>query len=115
MYRISKEFSFEASHQLVGLQESHPCMRVHGHSYKCILEFKSETLKNGFVIDFRELDIIKHQINDLFDHRHLNLLIEQPTSENIAKFIFDLVKTRFPELVKVTIKETDKTSASYEE
>lgn len=116
MYTIKKEFTFEASHRLTGLREDHPCMRVHGHSYIIILTLKASNLdKDGFVLDYRNLDQFKKWVDDLLDHQHLNnILPGQPSAENIAKWIYDLWKGVIPYLKAVTVKETQKTSATYE-
>ena len=42
MYRISKEFHFSASHQLIGLPEDHQCARLHGHNYIVVVELTAE-------------------------------------------------------------------------
>lgn len=81
--RISKEFTFEASHIL----PRHPgkCHRLHGHSYKvtvgvdCTIDPKS-----GFVMDYGDLKSIVSPFIDRLDHRHLNEFIAYPSAENIA-------------------------------
>jgi len=90
---------------------------MHGHSYKAIFAFEAEELnKDGFIIDYRKLEPIKKLIDNAFDHRHLNdVLPFQPSAENIARHLYELCKSRFPQLKSVTVKETDKTAATYEE
>ena len=52
MYRISKEFSFSASHRLLGLPDGHPCARLHGHNYRVEVELSAADLNRyGFVRD----------------------------------------------------------------
>ncbi len=116
MYKISKQFSFSASHQLNLLEENHPCARMHGHNYIITVHLKSETLdKYGFVKDYKELKIVKQYIDESLDHRHLNDIIpNHPTSENIAKFIYDRFKPEIPELFAVEVSETPQTSCIYE-
>lgn len=115
MYEISKEFSFCASHNLNDLHVDHPCARTHGHNYKVIFTLRSETLNQpGFVLDYRDLDFIKNFINNGFDHKHLNDFLDfNPTSENLAAHFYKMVKVRLKDLWAVTVKETDKTSATY--
>jgi 6-pyruvoyltetrahydropterin/6-carboxytetrahydropterin synthase len=117
MYEISKEFHFSASHQLHGLEKGHPCSRVHGHNYVVIVHLRSEQLnKQGFVKDYGELKPIKDYIDKEFDHRHLNdVLIQNPTAENIAKYLYEVGKYDFEmnQLYAVTVKETPKTKATY--
>lgn len=118
MFEISKEFHFSASHQLKGLHRHHPCARLHGHNYVIEVTLKSAKLnKVGFVRDYGELRDIKDFIDETLDHRHLNDVIKgiNPTAENIAKVLYDKFKPWYPELTKVTVRETPKTKASYEQ
>jgi 6-pyruvoyltetrahydropterin/6-carboxytetrahydropterin synthase len=114
MYKITKQFSFEASHQLSGLPEGHKCARLHGHSYQVVVELCADTLDDrGFVLDYGDLDPIKDYIAVALDHQHLNNIIEQPTAENLARMLYNLFKPDFPMLLSVMVKETEKTSATY--
>ena len=115
MYKISKEFSFCASHKLEGLPEQHPCSRVHGHNYIVIVELEAQFLSElGFVVDYRNLTPIKEFIDIYLDHQHLNdALACNPTAENIAKFLFNTFRKTFPQMVSVTVQETPKTAATY--
>lgn len=122
MYTISKEFTFCASHQLIGLPDGHPCLNLHGHNYTIIVELRSEELDGpGFVLDYRRLDPVKKWIDNTFDHKHLNdVMKEVPTAENIAKFIYDQITELIysipaeTKISAVTVKETEKTMARYE-
>jgi len=116
MYRISKQFSFSASHVLDLLPEGHPCARMHGHNYVVTIHLKSETLDEyGFVKDYNFLENVKRFINANLDHRHLNDRIpEAPTSENIARFLYEQFKPEIPELYAVGISETPQTYCLYE-
>jgi len=52
MFKITKEFTFSASHQLFGLTKDHPCARLHGHNYVVEIELSSKELNShGFVRD----------------------------------------------------------------
>jgi 6-pyruvoyltetrahydropterin/6-carboxytetrahydropterin synthase len=131
MYRLRKSFKFEASHQLEGLPEGHQCGRLHGHSYEfTVFLIGSELMEEGWLVDFGELRVIKSFIDDHLDHRHLNDILGQPTSENLAKWLFGVVNmmllnelsgydvdpsAHHPDLVleKVRVSETDKTYAEY--
>jgi 6-pyruvoyltetrahydropterin/6-carboxytetrahydropterin synthase len=116
MYRISKQFAFSASHILDMLGADHPCARMHGHNYLITVYLQSETLDRfGFVKDYNDLKPVKRFIEETLDHRHLNDVIpSHPTSENIARFIFERFKSEIPELVAVEVSETPKTSCIYE-
>ncbi|MDH6307200.1 6-pyruvoyltetrahydropterin/6-carboxytetrahydropterin synthase [Dysgonomonas sp. PFB1-18] len=116
MYKISKQFSFSASHILEGLPQEHPCSRLHGHNYVVTVHLRSEHLNEvGFIKDYRELDNVKRYIDEKLDHRHLNdVLPLNPTAENMAKYLYDVFKKDIPELYAVEVSETPKTSAIYE-
>jgi 6-pyruvoyltetrahydropterin/6-carboxytetrahydropterin synthase len=116
MFTISKEFTFDAAHQLIGLPDDHPCTRLHGHTYTVIVELSSPVLNDtGFVLDYRELAMVKRYIDDNLDHRNLNdVLNMNPTAELIAMHIYEYFKELIPRLTAVTVKETPKTKARYE-
>jgi 6-pyruvoyltetrahydropterin/6-carboxytetrahydropterin synthase len=116
MYKISKQFSFSASHQLHLLENDHPCARMHGHNYLITVHLHSEKLDQyGFVKDYKALKNVKQYIDTTLDHRHLNDIIpDHPTSENIARFLFDRFKPEIPELYAVEVSETPQTSCIYE-
>ena len=116
MYRISKQFSFSASHVLDLLPKDHPCSRLHGHNYRVTLHLKSETLDQyGFVKDYHALKPVRKFIDETLDHQHLNDCMPcPPTSENIARFIFERFATEIPELYAVEVSETPQTSCIYE-
>ncbi|MDR2954244.1 MAG: 6-carboxytetrahydropterin synthase QueD [Prevotella sp.] len=116
MYKISKQFSFSASHILHGLPESHPCSRLHGHNYIVTVHLRARELdETGFVKDYRALDNVKAYIDDKLDHRHLNdILPFNPTAEMMAKYLYDVFKKDIPELYAIEVSETPKTTAIYE-
>lgn len=116
MYKISKQFSFSASHILEGLPQDHPCTRLHGHNYVVTIHLRSETLdEKGFVKDYRELQSVKDYIDNHLDHRHLNDVFDvNPTAENIAKCLYDIFVAQIPQIYAIEVSETPKTSAIYE-
>ncbi|OUD09331.1 6-carboxytetrahydropterin synthase QueD [Marivivens niveibacter] len=115
MFRISKEFHFSASHQLTHLPDDHQCARLHGHNYIVVVELSGAELNSdGFVRDYHELKPLKSYIDDNFDHRHLNDVMEgYSTAENMAKHFYDWCKARWPETSAVKVSETPKTWAEY--
>lgn len=116
MYRISKEFHFSASHQLTELPKTHQCARLHGHNYIVVVELCAEELdEHGFVRDYDELKVLKAYIDDVFDHRHLNEVMDNNmvTAERLAKHFYDWCKAQFPETSAVKVSETPKTWAEY--
>lgn len=115
MFRIRKEFAFSASHRLDRLPSDHQCARLHGHNYVVVVELASATLDdNGFVRDYGDLKALKAYIDDIFDHRHLNDVLDVPsTAENLAQHFHDWCKARWPETSAVLVSETPKTWAEY--
>nr|WP_100448197.1 6-carboxytetrahydropterin synthase [Glycomyces xiaoerkulensis] len=117
MLTITKEFHFSASHVLEGLPSWHPCARMHGHNYVVVLELRASRDRltpSGFVRDYRDLDEFKQWVDKTLDHRHLNESMEwNPTSENLAIWIYERWIEDFPELTAVRVCETAKTTAEY--
>lgn len=115
MFRISKEFHFSASHRLAHLPADHQCHRLHGHNYIVVVELAAATLNgDGFVRDYHALKPFKDYIDDTFDHRHLDDVLQVPsTAENLALHFYDWCKHRWPETAAVKVSETPKTWAEY--
>ena len=108
MMRIWKEFSFDASHQLVNLPPEHKCSRLHGHTYRFRLHIGGGIDPTvGWIADWGGLIRAAAEmiINEL-DHRHLNDIngLEIPTAEILALWIYRRVaKTQ---LSPLTAQET---------
>ena len=120
MFTVSKRFSFSASHVLFGLGDDHPCSRLHGHNYEIeVLAASADLDQRGFVVDFKELDLVKDWVDATLDHRHLNDVMEgQPSAEAIAKLICDWCRASLPpsvaeRIVAVRAWETPKAYAEY--
>lgn len=117
MYRITKQFSFSASHRLDHLPEDHPCFRLHGHNYVVEVVLESDGLdEDGFVRDYNELSPLEEYIDEKLDHRHLDDALPQgmiSSAENIARHLYDFAASRWPEVAAVRVSETPKTWAEY--
>ncbi|MBT1247583.1 MULTISPECIES: 6-carboxytetrahydropterin synthase QueD [unclassified Thermosipho (in: thermotogales)] len=88
MLLITKEFTFDAAHNLVKYHGK--CERLHGHTYKLIVTVAGEKDEEGMVIDFIELkNIVKENVLNILDHSYINDIIEQPSAENIAEWIWE--------------------------
>ena len=117
MYQISKVFRFSASHQLLAMPEGHPCARLHGHNYIVRLELASAGLDEyGFVVDYTALKPFKDYLDEHFDHRHLNEVLDsdRPTAELLARHLYDWAHARWPQVYAVAVSETPKTWARYQ-
>lgn len=115
-FSISKQYRFEASHQLKGLPEDHQCSRLHGHSYRVELILRADVLDEiGFIVDYNKLKPFGDYLQEKFDHHHLNDVLPcNPTAENIAYFLYQEAYRHWPDyVVEVRVSETEKTWASY--
>ena len=107
---LFKEFTFEAAHQLPGLPAEHKCSRLHGHSYRvriCVSGDVDEA--TGMVIDFADISsLVKPVINDHLDHYYLNDVVglENPTSENLARWLWRRIKPGLSRLSAIQVQET---------
>ncbi|MCE5313625.1 MAG: 6-carboxytetrahydropterin synthase QueD [Armatimonadota bacterium] len=116
MYEITIEDSFDAAHRLPNYQGD--CSRVHGHTYKVQARFRADMLDSvGMAIDFRMAKEILRETLNIMDHHYINELPEfsdqNPTAENIARFIYDRVITRERLLHSVSVWETPTSCATY--
>lgn len=110
MFEIYRECTFSASHQLRNYQGK--CERLHGHNWRIRVHVIGDQLdKSGMLLDFHELDAIMKAAIDVFDHRHLNevdaFLVDSPSSEMLARVVFDEVQKRLPVHLNIKVKCCD--------
>ena len=106
---IYKEFMFEAAHRLPNVAAGHKCGRLHGHSWKGVIYVAGDVdPEAGWIMDYAEIKRIFAPLYDQLDHRYLNDIagLENPTSEVVAKWIWDKLKPDLPLLSQVVINET---------
>ncbi len=106
---VFKEFTFEAAHHLPNVPEDHKCRRLHGHSFHVRLTVSGELDANaGWIMDFADLKRAFQATYERLDHHYLNDIpgLENPTSENLAIWIWDQLKPTLPQLSAVEIRET---------
>lgn len=135
--RITKHFTFEASHVLP--LHKGKCARLHGHSWKMAVTAEGPiSEKSGFVCDFGSLkELVDQEVIKLLDHSHLGQGQAAtgvgyiwhpylgpdfyPSSENLCRAIFKLLKPLVQELgkdihlVSVRIAETCTSEAEWRE
>ena len=116
MFELTVEDSFDAAHALRGYDG--PCENLHGHTWKVRVFLQGDQLNEiGLLEDFKNIKKHLKIILDEFDHTNLNdLALFQkinPSSENLAKIIFDKLKADLSGISKVTVFESPTTSASY--
>lgn len=115
MYRIAKSFTFSAAHHLEGVAPDHRCARPHGHNYTVEVELAADELvAPGWVRDYGDLSIVRDWLDRTFEHRDLNEATTfNPTAENLARALYDVIDRWFPNLAAVRVSETDRTWAEY--
>ncbi len=118
MYSLKVQGAFSSAHNLRGYKGK--CEDLHGHNWIVEIVIKSAQLDDiGMVLDFKYLKIKLNAILERMDHKYLNKLGYfkriNPTSENIAKYIYMKLKSQISLLSCVTVWENSTSSATYEE
>ena len=106
---IFKEFTFEAAHRLPNVPPGHKCARLHGHSFNVSVHIVGPVADDeGWVRDFADLTCAMRPVLDELDHYYLNEVagLENPTSEVLARWIWDRVHPALPELSHIVVRET---------
>ena len=114
--RITKSFTFDSAHWLPNVQQGHKCGRLHGHTYTVIIGIEGEIdPESGWIVDFGDLKAAFKPLEKILDHHILNEIegLENPTAENMARWIFIRLQSILPQLVDITVKETPTTAAIY--
>jgi len=125
MFEVTVDDTFAAGHYLRNYKGK--CENPHGHNYKIRVTLAGAELdKAGLLLDFKDLrEVMKHVI-DRLDHQMINdiepFTVINPSAENLAKYFYDESNTRLKSVTngrvrvkKVTVYETDTTTATYSE
>ncbi|MFA5144568.1 MAG: 6-carboxytetrahydropterin synthase QueD [Candidatus Omnitrophota bacterium] len=118
MYTVRVEGNFSSAHNLRGYKGK--CESLHGHNWKIEVVASKDKLDGaGMVLDFHYLKARLNRLLKKLDHAYLNNIAYfkkvNPTSENIAKYIYDNLKLPVPSLKSVTVWENNASCATYEE
>ena len=104
--KIFKKYFFETAHYMPNFPDDHKFSKIHGHSYELIiyLEGKYET-KNGWIMNYEDIDKYVNPLLKKIDHNLMNHIkgLENPTSENIAKWFWVNLKIDLVDLVRVEV------------
>lgn len=115
--RLVKEFRFEAAHRLPRVPEGHKCARIHGHSFKVEVSIRGPVdPATGWFLDYEVVDGAWRPIHERLDHRYLNEIegLENPTSEHLARWLWERLVSALPGLERVTLWETCDARCEYE-
>jgi 6-pyruvoyltetrahydropterin/6-carboxytetrahydropterin synthase len=113
---LFKTFQIEAAHRLPAVPAGHKCSRVHGHSFRIEIHVSGPVDPHfGWVMDFADIKQAFAPIFDALDHRYLNDVagLENPTSENLAAWIWSQLEPSLPLLSRVVVHETCTSGCSY--
>ncbi len=113
---LYKKFRIEAAHHLPHVPEDHKCRRLHGHSFEIMVVVKG-TIDNdtGWLMDFADISKAVTPVIEQLDHYYLNEIsgLENPTSENLAKWIWNKLVAGLPQLDAIHIAETCNSGCIY--
>lgn len=114
---IFKEFTFEAAHRLPHVPPGHKCARLHGHSFRVSLHVRGEVGdESGWVMDFGDIKAAFQPLYEQLDHYYLNEIegLENPTSENLARWIWERLRPSLPQLAEIRVHETCTSGCVYQ-
>ena len=115
-FELKQHFQIESARFLPHLDKNHPCSHMHGHSFKIVLSILGPLDSQiGWVMDYHEITRVMAPLLSLLDHKVLNEVsgLENPTSEHLAKWLYEKVKEKIPQLKSVNISETLNTECIY--
>lgn len=113
---IFKEFTFQSAHRLPNVPSGHQCGRLHGHSFRCEVHISGDIdPKTGWIQDFAELKAVFEPLYRQLDHNYLNEIegLANPTSENLARWIWQRLKPQLSLLSKIVVRETCTCGCTY--
>jgi 6-pyruvoyltetrahydropterin/6-carboxytetrahydropterin synthase len=113
---IFKRFHIEAAHRLPNVPAGHKCARLHGHSFLVEVHVGgAPDAYTGWIMDFAEVKAAFAPVFDRLDHRYLNDVpgLENPTSENLAIWIWRELKPALPALSEIVVHETCTSGCRY--
>lgn len=114
---IFKEFTFEAAHRLPNVPPGHKCARLHGHSFRVQVYIRGTVGEHsGWILDFGDIKEAWQPLHARLDHYFLNEIegLENPTSENLVRWIWQRLKPTLPQLSKIVVRETCTSGCVYE-
>ncbi|MEM0466900.1 MAG: 6-carboxytetrahydropterin synthase QueD [Candidatus Thermoplasmatota archaeon] len=93
--RLCREFYFDAAHFIPNYKGK--CEQPHGHTYKLEVVLEGNVQRDGMVVDFCIVKkIVESEIIEKLDHQNLNDIIDTPTAERIAEWIFSRLENKLP-------------------
>ena len=98
LFELKITGSFSAAHNLKCFRGK--CENLHGHNWKVEVVLRGKSLDgSGILVDFAEMKAATREALEEVDHKYLNelpfFLQNNPSSENIARFIFGRLSEKF--------------------
>ena len=113
---LAKTFRLEAAHHLPHVPADHKCRRVHGHSFRVTVRVTGPVdPRAGWVMDYADLAAAFEPLRLRLDHHDLNTVegLENPTSEHLARWIWERLAPTLPAMSSITVHETCTSSCTY--
>ena len=114
---IFKVFKFDAAHYLPCVPDGHKCAKMHGHSFRVEVHVRGDVNpQRGWVMDFSAISSAFEPILEILDHRNLNTIegLENPTSENLCRWIWTRLRPSLPQLSKIVVQESPESGCVYQ-
>lgn len=115
MIDVTRRVRFEAAHLLPGHKGM--CSNLHGHSWIALITVSGELRADGMVIDMGQIAaFFRDELEPHMDHSYLNETLpstyQPPSTENVARYLFDCYAAAGYPVVRVTVHETENQSAT---
>lgn len=116
MPEIVSRYAFEAARRLPKVELEHPCGRLHGNSFRVLVRLDGPLDPHlGWVMDYNDLDAVVAPVLAQLDYKYLNEVagLTNPTTENIAQWIWRKISSGVKGVVTIELHETDRRSCIY--
>ena len=116
MHRLVQIVRFESARKLPEVPKGHPCSNLYGLAFKLEIHIEGDiNPKTGFVVDFSEIENSFEPIKKKIDHNYLNDIggLENPTTEILVKWIWENLKPKVANLVKLILWENEVSRVEY--
>lgn len=113
---IFKVFKFDAAHFLPFVPAGHPCAKMHGHSFRVAIHLQGAVdARAGWITDFADIAAAFAPVLEQLDHKNLNGIagLENPTSENLCRWIWLRLKPVLPGLCRIVVQESPESGCIY--
>ena len=111
--RLDVELHFAAAHRLPRYDGA--CSRLHGHNYRFFIGIEGDVDPgSGMITDFGDVKrIVQEHVLARVDHQNLNDVLDNPTAENIARWIWEALDGKLPGLCEVRLYELPDSCVTY--